>query len=381
KLKATGDTRNHQLLLDQYQYDGLETCAVDGLCAPACPVDINTGDLVKRLRRENHSSFSNALALRVAKNFGLMEKSARLALRIGVGINRIFGKGVMTSLTAKAKKLFPAIPLWTSEITGAPDLSALKKHHREPSSKSGGTTIVYFPSCISRMLGTYPGKEKNLIETFFSVCKKAGVNVIVSENFNGTCCSQIFSSKGYSDAYRFTANKIINHLWESTHEGLYAVVIDVSSCAHTLHSLRPSLGPENQAKFDRLKIMDSVDFLHDYILPAAPTVKKKNSIAVHSVCSLQKMKTEDMFVNVARHFAENVMAPKHTGCCGMAGDRGFMFPELTDSATAEESSEVKQNHYDGYYSSTKTCEMAMSKAVGQGYESILYLADETMEKS
>ena len=35
-----------------YGYDVVDTCAVDGMCETACPVHINTGDLVKRLRRE-----------------------------------------------------------------------------------------------------------------------------------------------------------------------------------------------------------------------------------------------------------------------------------------------------------------------------------------
>ena len=33
-----------------YDYDAVQTCAVDGMCQTACPVLINTGDLVKRLR-------------------------------------------------------------------------------------------------------------------------------------------------------------------------------------------------------------------------------------------------------------------------------------------------------------------------------------------
>jgi len=61
----------------------------------------------------------------------------------------------------------------------------------------------------------------------------------------------------------------------------------------------------------------------------------------------------------------------------MAGDRGFLFPELTKSATNAEASEVQCKTYNGYYSSSKPCEMAMSEAVGKNYESILYLVDET----
>jgi len=88
------------------------------------------------------------------------------------------------------------------------------------------------------------------------------------------------------------------------------------------------------------------------------------------------MNTQDKFVNIARKFADNVTVPLHAGCCGMAGDRGFLFPELTASATMPEALEVNQYQYEGYYSSTKTCEIAMSQAVNENYESILYLVDE-----
>jgi D-lactate dehydrogenase len=63
----------------------------------------------------------------------------------------------------------------------------------------------------------------------------------------------------------------------------------------------------------------------------------------------------------------------------MAGDRGFIFPELTASATDPEAKEVMKNSYEGYYSSGKTCEISMSDAVGKNYESILYLADECIK--
>jgi D-lactate dehydrogenase len=66
----------------------------------------------------------------------------------------------------------------------------------------------------------------------------------------------------------------------------------------------------------------------------------------------------------------------HAGCCGMAGDRGFLFPELTGAATRPEASEINQNPYEGYYSTSRTCEIAMSDAVGKNYHSILYLVDE-----
>lgn len=88
------------------------------------------------------------------------------------------------------------------------------------------------------------------------------------------------------------------------------------------------------------------------------------------------MGLESKFVHVAKQFAHEVKLPVHSGCCGMAGDRGFLFPELTTAATLPEATEVKQKEYDGYYSTSKTCEMAMSDAVGKNYRSILSLVDE-----
>ena len=114
------------------------------------------------------------------------------------------------------------------------------------------------------------------------------------------------------------------------------------------------------------------------VIPFVDVKNKKMDIVLHPVCSLEKMKIENKFVRVANHFADKVTVPKYAGCCGMAGDRGFLFPELTASATHLEALEVSEKKYNGYYSSTKTCEIAMSEAVKENYESILYLVDETM---
>ena len=88
------------------------------------------------------------------------------------------------------------------------------------------------------------------------------------------------------------------------------------------------------------------------------------------------MKITEKFINIAEHFSENVLVPKSASCCGTAGDRSFIYPELTASATKNEAKEVASKEFDGYYSSTKTCEMSMSEAVKENYESVLYLVDE-----
>lgn len=369
-MKAKGNRHDFELLVEQYQYEGLDTCAVDGLCATACPVDINTGDLVKRLRRENHSPSQNRMAVWVANHFGSTINMVRFALGVGHTMNKWFGPHTMNRITKGIRKLVPAMPEWTAQIPAPPTLSALKQ--TAPTDAS----IVYFPSCISRMMGTYQGNEKNIIETFYSVCAKAGISVRTLEQVNQSCCSQIFGSKGFAEAQKLQARRTIDDLWISSQQGALPIVIDVSSCAYTLHQLRPMLDDDRKQKFDRLKIMDVVEFLHDLVLPKLPVIPADKHIVLHPVCALEKMHTQDKFIGLAKKLAKQVTVPMHTGCCGMAGDRGFLFPELTHSATAAEANEVKQIACDGHYSSTSTCEMAMSAATKENYLSILYLADE-----
>ncbi len=376
KLQLAGDTAKYKLLLDQYQYDGIDTCATDGLCALACPVNINTGDLMKRLRSENHHQFSNRIALALAKNFKLLVSLLRAGIKVGMTINRVFGNNAMIYLTRGLKKFIPEIPLWSPQIAYPPDLAILESHVKK-NDLALETTIVYFPACVSRMMGSYQGKNKNLMETFISICRKSAIDVKVLDNINSSCCGQMFSSKGFNAAAEFTANRIITQLWETSLEGKLLIVTDVSSCAYNLQQIRPILTAENREKFANLTILDSVDFLHDHVLPKIQVQQKKNTVVLHPVCALAKMGTVNKFINVAQHFANVVTVPNHAGCCAMAGDRGLQFPELTASATHLEAEEVKQTLYEGYYSSTKTCEMAMSAAINKNYESILYLADES----
>lgn len=348
RLEQSQNWHYHKILRSEFSYDVLDTCAVDGLCANACPVDINTGDLVKRLRNENHSPVQNSIALFIAKNFGFAEMLVKAGIKLGA--HRLLNKSRLMQY-----------------VRGAP---------QTPDTKSSHPQLIYFPACVSRIMGVGMEGKHNLMQTFISICNKVGLQVSIPSDINGSCCSQIFSSKGFHQAYQYKANDIVERLWKASHSGKIPVVTDVSSCAYTLQNIRGMLSPTNQSRYDRMNILDSVEFLHDMVLPLVKNVKPKQNIVLHPVCSLQKMGTWDKFVTVARFFAGTVTVPANAGCCGMAGDRGFIFPELTASATAKEAAEIRNGRYDGYYSSTKTCEIALSDAVGMDYESILYLVDE-----
>lgn len=371
KLKKRGDKIKHKELLDQYQYDGMDTCAVDGLCATACPVDINTGDLIKRLRRESHNDFANKAALLVAKNFSLVSSVAEVGVKTATGFSSLLGKNTLLNFTKSVKKRFPGMPQWSNQLKATGNIKPVVKHIQTENA------VVYMPTCISRMMGGSAEGKKNIIETMASISAKVGISFKIPQQISGLCCGQLFSSKGYQQAFEHAANETIAKIWEDTHHGKLPVVLDVSSCTHTLQGSRNVLTDENKQKFDSLRIIDSIDYIEEFIIPKAKLLKKKQHVVLHPVCSLKKMGLNHKFNRVAQAFAEKVTVPFTAGCCGMAGDRGFLFPELTASATALEAKEVKETGvFDGYYSSAKTCEMSLSEAVGKNYESIVYLVDE-----
>jgi D-lactate dehydrogenase len=74
---------------------------------------------------------------------------------------------------------------------------------------------------------------------------------------------------------------------------------------------------------------------------------------------------------VAEAIADEVTVPIRATCCGMAGDRGLLHPELTAAATAEEAAELAGQEHDAYICTNRTCEIALQQGVGAPYESFL----------
>src|SRR5699024_4770339 len=124
RLSTTGDAIKYHALKEDYVYDGMDTCAVDGLCATDCPVNINTGDLIKRLRKENHSSLANKIATSVARNFKTVQTLAVLSLQLGKGFNSLFGKNFMHHLTVWTRKIIPVFPVWPRFLIGPAQVKA-----------------------------------------------------------------------------------------------------------------------------------------------------------------------------------------------------------------------------------------------------------------
>jgi D-lactate dehydrogenase len=335
-------------------------------------VAINTGDLTKRFRRLRHSAWGQRLARRLAVNFALLEPTMRLGLRMGHLGQSLLGPGTVMGITRAMRAIVrQPFPQWSREMPRPAS-------GRSPVTQRSGAQAVYFPACISRVMGHLPGEaeELTLMEAFVTVARRAGVPVFIPQDVEGTCCGVPFSSKGYDDGHAVAVNRAMERFWEWSEHGRLPVVVDTSPCTYGLLNARPYLTPENQRRFDHLRILDSTAFVHDQLLPKLTVRRRVRSVALHPVCSVVKMNLSPKLEGIARACSEEVVVPLHAGCCGFAGDRGFLFPELTESATRREAAEVRAGRHDGYFSSSRTCEVGMSRATGQIYRSYIYLLEQ-----
>jgi D-lactate dehydrogenase len=376
RLKDSGASAVEQDALDaDFPYMALDTCAVDGLCSTACPVNIDTGALTKRFRRLRHTEVANRFATALAKNMALVEVATRGALAIGHLVQRLFGLRFICGVTRLLDRMTRRVidePFWqwSAEMPRA-------RRGALPVRAQADAEAVYFPACISRIMGALPGEQQEIsvMQALLNVADRAGVKLYVPDDIKGNCCGVPFSSKGFEAAHSAAINHTVENFFRWSDGGRLPVLIDTSPCTYGLKTALPYLTPENQKKFDALIILDSVEFAHDQLLHKLPIHRRVSSVALHPVCSAAKMAITSKLARIAKACSEEVSVPSEAGCCAFAGDRGFLFPELTASATDAEARQVREEQHDGYYSSSRTCEIGMTRATGRVYQSYLHLLE------
>jgi D-lactate dehydrogenase len=349
-------------LLEEFEYDAVETCAADGSCQLACPVGIDTGELVKEMRRERHTPRAERVALAAAKRWGAVEKASRAGLRLGGPLARRTKRG--KGLPGAAKR-------------------ALPRTERE------GAAAVYVPSCTNRIFGptpadgtqtssiwTFESRRRSVVEALVEVSRRAGLPVWVPAEVAGSCCGLPWSSKGFGEAHRHKANEMIELLWEWTDGGELPVVIDAASCTQAISDPGEGvLTEENAERLANLEILDSVSWAHDRLLPKLEIAARVGSATVHPTCATRHMGLAPRLRALAAALADDVHVAPSATCCGFAGDRGISHPELTAAATRPQAEELSGRPFDAHLSSNRTCEIGLSRATGAPYESVVVLLE------
>ncbi|QTE31657.1 FAD-binding oxidoreductase [Pengzhenrongella sicca] len=357
-----GDVALAKELEKDWEYGAVHTCAVDGLCQTACPVNINTATLVKKFRKRDVNPVVKGVWGAAAKNWGVVTQGASLALDVV--------RKVPTAVILPPDKLARAVlgtdtvPLYSAELPGGGS-------SRKRPAPTGEPQAVYFPACVGTMFGPATDSAPGIQQSFEQLCERAGVTLLVPRGIDALCCGTPWSSKGLTDGQATMRAKTLAALRIATRDGELPVVCDASSCTE---GLRQTI--ESDPSDRPMTVIDSVEFAVTHVLPTLGGYAKLDSLAVHPTCSSTRMGMNGALDTVSHAVADRVEVPENWGCCAFAGDRGLLHPELTASATKAEAADVAAMGASAHASCNRTCELGLTRATGEPYRHVLELLEE-----
>ncbi len=364
RLEKTGEeTALLKKLKKSYFYPGRATCAVDGLCATSCPMDINTGDLTLYLREQAHPKGSvDELAGRLSANhFQGLKNIMRTILRLARTAHTVLGTFLMVQLTKLAHWL--GFPLWTPAMPNGHRVKPILQQARPAGHPD---TVVYFPSCINQSMGVAKGAPDNtpLTEKMVGLLRKAGYRVIYPDGMDSLCCGTIWESKGMPHIADEKTEELGKALWIASRAGKYPVLCDQSPCLYRMRE-----------KITGMHLYEPVEFIETFLVPRLDFHPTDNPVALHVTCTSKKMHLDKDMLRLAQRCSTRVLVPHEVGCCGFAGDKGFTRPEINDYALRKLKPQLEAAEVKVGYSNSRTCEIGLTTYGGVPYMSLVYLVD------
>ncbi|QEW00878.1 FAD-binding oxidoreductase [Microbacterium caowuchunii] len=362
RARQSGDVSAVAQLEHDYDYAGVQTCAVDGMCQTACPVLINTGSLVKRLRREDANPVLAAGWKAAASGWGAATRAGAVALSAAKAVPA----PLVTGATAAARAVLgeDTVPRYSADLPGGG--AARRGATGVVGGGEGDPIAVYVPACVNSMFGAADGGD-GVAFAFRRLLERAGVAVVVPEGVESMCCGTPWSSKGYAGGYDVMSRRVVERVREASRGGELPVISDAASCSE---------GFERMLRAEGVRVEDAVAFARRELLPRLSVTAPVASLVLHPTCSSRQMGLDPDLVAIAEAAAVTVDVPTDWSCCGFAGDRGMLHPELTASATAREAAEVAALGAQAHASCNRTCEIGMTRATGESYRHVLELLEE-----
>ncbi|MCX2717165.1 FAD-binding and (Fe-S)-binding domain-containing protein [Helicobacter sp. MIT 21-1697] len=366
-------------LKDGYVYFGIDTCATCSMCASLCPLEIDTAKIALTLKPALTSTTAQFIASNVGKHFSSTLKLAKGGVKF-VNLNSYFFGTNTISKWSKATRNLLGTPYIPTSMSRANEKVFKDSMPKIQSNKK----VIYFSTCINRVFApSMKALDKRpLQEVFESLCKKAGICVIYPHNLENLCCGKAFKD------YPKTSEQKAQELYEALrkmkeNEENIEVVCDHSACSYELmHTIKHKLDLQN---LNDIKIFDMPQYIANVLLERLHITPLDEDIALYAMCATKKGGWESALDYIASS-CTNGKVIKHTKtqCCGFAGNKGFICPELNESALREFGEFYAQKrqgdkHLKRGFASSSTCEIGLNDKTNIIWQNLLYLVDEVSE--
>lgn len=345
-----------------FDFQAIDSCAATGLCAEPCPVDINTGELVLKLRARRNYKYRH-IAKSLSKHYAALTSFVRAGLMMTSALQWVLGPQRLERWSFTLRRVTRGrMPVWPAT---APKKSTPVYARIRSAAPTDENTVVYWPSCVSQtMAGAISDGRQPIPDAVRSVLVKAGLTILYPQPTRGLCCGQPFASKGHNREANMMMNEVLDALWEVTGGGRYPVLSDTSPCALQLHKAAQQRG---------IQLYDSPAFIDRFLLNRLELDPEQKPVAVHITCSSQKQGSEASLKRVLDKIAPNWMQPSDIYCCGFAGDKGFTLPELNASALSSLAEKTSECAFG--ISTSRTCEIGLSRQSGLTYYALFEVVD------
>lgn len=345
QIKRCRSKKEQGVLEREFVYAGNQTCAADGMCAIACPVGVNTGEMM--IEQRQHSPEGSLVWNLAWRNVGWWIHAVGAALQLAHTVSRMIGARIVEQMTATlARRLH--LPAWLATI-GTPEIVT--------PTPTTAPALVYMPSCMVCFGGRQA--ERSVIKALYRLSERAGVPIVIAQSAGKVCCGHPWYSRGLRHQYQHVLQQWIAAALDASDNGRLPIVLDSSSCQLSLHHARWVV-PTLAEQLNRLTIVGPIEAAEKLLMQINATPLPAGRVLVHPPCSSRHLNDDERLCRLLQECGFDVIVPHLAWCCGMAGDRGLRYPELPAAALHDEASEISAVEVEAALSTNLPCQWQLS---------------------